>query len=118
MTQPQAAWRRRLGAHGEQLAAEWYEAHGYQVMARNWRCVLGELDLVCRRGGTLVICEVKTRSSQRFGTPAEAVNPAKRRRLRRLSGRWLAEHPVGCLEIRFDVASVSGSRVEVLEEAF
>jgi len=87
-----AAHRRRLGERGERLAAAWYESRGYTVVARNWRCREGEIDLVVARPGELVFCEVKARSSDRFGTPAEAVTPAKQRRLRALAARFLAGH--------------------------
>lgn len=110
--------RRRLGTAGEDLAAGWYRAAGYEVLDRNWRCPEGELDLVCRLGGTVVVCEVKARRSARFGTPAEAVTPAKQRRVRRLGARWLREHGIRCREVRFDVAAVTGGRVAVLEGAF
>jgi putative endonuclease len=114
--------RQRLGARGEQLAADWYTAHGYTVVARNWRCREGELDLVVARDGELVFCEVKTRSSDRFGVPAEAVTPAKQRRLRVLAARYLAEGgdppTVRRRGIRFDVASVMAGDVEVIEAAF
>lgn len=111
-------YRQQLGARGEQLAAEWYLAHGYEVVARNWRCRDGELDLVVRRAGELVFCEVKTRASDRFGVPAAAVTPAKQRRLRLLAVRFLAAHGGGRGDLRFDVAAVSGGRVEVIEAAF
>lgn len=120
--------RQRLGARGEQLAADWYVARGYRLVARNWRCREGELDLVVARDGELVFCEVKTRSSDRFGTPAEAVTPAKQRRLRVLAARFLAaaEGAEGAgagsaragRGIRFDVAAVTGGRVDVIEAAF
>lgn len=110
----------RLGTRGEDLAAAWYVAAGYEILARNWRCRQGELDLVARRGGELVFCEVKARSSDRFGEPAEAVTAAKQRRLRALAGRFLAESGTGRrpASIRFDVAAVVGTRVEVIEAAF
>ncbi|HEX6417156.1 MAG TPA: YraN family protein [Acidimicrobiales bacterium] len=113
--------RQRLGARGEQLAADWYASRGYRVVARNWRCREGEIDLVVTRDGELVFCEVKARSSDRFGTPAEAVTPAKQRRLRVLAARFLADvRPDGAAGrgIRFDVAAVSAGRVEVIEAAF
>ena len=109
---------RSLGAAGEWRAAEWYRARGYEVVDRNWRCRLGEIDLVCRSGDLLVICEVKSRSSVSFGAPEEAVTAAKRRRLRRLAARWLAEHRGRHPRVRFDVASVLGDRVRVVEDAF
>ncbi len=111
-------YRRRLGALGEAMAADWYEAAGYRVLARNWRCAHGEIDLVCRLGGTVVICEVKARRSSAYGSPSEAVTPAKRRRLRRLAALWLREQGVRCREVRFDVAAVTGGRVEVFPGAW
>jgi putative endonuclease len=111
--------RRALGVAGEALAARWYEARGYEVIARNWRCRDGELDLVLRSGRQLVICEVKARSSDRFGTPAEAVTPAKQRKLRKLAGRYLSEAaPFRPSGIRFDVACVLRGQLTVIEAAF
>lgn len=110
--------RRALGNWGEQRVARWYEQRGYEVVARNWRCRQGELDLVARRGGTVVFCEVKTRSSPAFGVPAEAVTRPKQLRIRRLATAWLAECGAGYAELRFDVAGVAGNQVEVLEGAF
>ena len=110
--------RRDLGVSGEDAAAAWYEANGYEVVARNWRCREGELDLVLRRARTVVFCEVKTRTSTRFGVPAEAVTHEKRQRIRVLAARWLGESPVRAREIRFDVAAVMDGTVEVIEGAF
>lgn len=110
--------RRVLGARGEDVVAAWYVDHGYQVVVRNWRCRDGELDLVVRRGRVFVFCEVKTRSSDAFGVPAEAVNRTKQARIRRLAARWLSESPMPAREIRFDVASVLDGTIEVLEGAF
>ncbi len=99
------------------------------MLARNWRCADGELDLVVvdGTGTTVVICEVKTRLSDRFGTPFEAVTGLKQRKLRRLAGRWLAQRRAsgqpGAPSVRFDVAGVTadgrgGLQVEVIENAF
>ena len=110
--------RQALGAQGEALAAAWYEQQGYEVLARNWRCREGELDLVVCRARVIVFCEVKTRSSTAFGTPAEAVTHDKRRRLRSLAAKWLEGAPVRPRQIRFDVAAVMGGRVDVIEGAF
>jgi putative endonuclease len=109
--------RQALGARGEELTARWYLDRGYEVIDRNWRCRDGEIDLVVRSGSTVVFCEVKTRSSAAFGSPAEAVTPLKQRRLRRLAGAWLGASAVTGA-VRFDVAAVVGSRVEVIEGAF
>ncbi|MGI8709510.1 MAG: YraN family protein, partial [Acidimicrobiales bacterium] len=100
--------RQRLGAAGEDRAAAWYRSQGYAVVARNWRCRDGELDLICAKGRQVVICEVKTRSSLAFGHPAEAVTATKQRRIRGLASRWLIEGdpPFRPHEVRFDVAAV------------
>jgi putative endonuclease len=119
--------RHRLGALGEDAATRWYTEAGYRVVARNWRCPEGEIDLVAVDGGRTVVvfCEVKTRSSLRFGTPAESVTSSKQRRLRRLAAQWLAGHRHGWgppSSVRFDVAAVAleGGRltVDVLPDAF
>jgi putative endonuclease len=114
--------RRALGTVGEALAAAWYEERGYEVLERNWRRREGEIDLVLRHGRTVVFCEVKTRSGDRFGSGAEAVVAAKQRRIRRLGARWLSEltPAVGRdrLDVRFDVAEVTGEGVAVIEGAF
>lgn len=110
--------RQVLGAAGEDLSAAWYEARGYQVLARNWRCREGEIDLVLRRGATLVVCEVKTRSSLAFGSPLDAVTPVKQRRIRRLAAAWLHESGNHADDVRFDVAAVLDGIVDVVENAF
>ena len=100
--------------------AAWYRGHGYVVLDRNWRCRQGELDVIAQAGAVLVVCEVKTRTSDRFGEPYEAVTRQKQLRIRRLTARWLeASAPrVRPRDIRFDVASVRGGVVEVVEGAF
>jgi putative endonuclease len=112
------ARRLALGAAGEAQAAAWYEANGYEVVARNWRCRDGEIDLIVRRQRTIVFCEVKTRSSAAFGTPAEAVTRAKREKLRHLATRWLDEGPIRATSIRFDVAAILAGELEIIEGAF
>jgi len=116
--------KRALGKAGEDLAVAWYEAHGYEVLARNWSCRAGELDIVLRRGRLHVFCEVKARSSGAFGLPAEAVGPLKQARVRRLAALWFADRSRGPARaraggpVRFDVASVLDGEVEVIEGAF
>ncbi|MDQ1439049.1 MAG: putative endonuclease [Acidimicrobiaceae bacterium] len=111
--------RRALGLSGEDMAAAWYEAKGFEVLARNWRCREGELDLIVRDGRMYVFCEVKARTSDAFGVAAEAVTHDKQQRLRRLAARWLeSDAPALAREIRFDVAAVTDGRLEVLEGAF
>ena len=110
--------RQAYGRFGEERAARWYQAQGYTILARNWRCSQGELDIVARRDGLVVFCEVKARRGPAFGSGFEAVTAAKQAQIRRLAGRWLTEVRPGPCEVRFDVAVVSGVDVEVLESAF
>lgn len=102
--------RAEIGALGEQLAAEHLEARGLRVLTRNWRCRYGELDLVAADARTVVFVEVKTRTSDRCGGVAEAVTPAKVRRLRRLAGLWLAAQDTSWAVIRIDVVGVRVGR--------
>jgi putative endonuclease len=88
------------------------------VVARNWRCRDGELDLVVRRGVQLVFVEVKTRTSDRFGLPAEAVTAAKQRRLRGLAARFLRDTDAPAGRLRFDVVAILAGQLEVIEAAF
>ncbi|MEI8239906.1 MAG: YraN family protein [Actinomycetota bacterium] len=114
---PQRAAQAR-GRFGEDEAARWYVRHGYEVLARNWRCAHGEIDLVLGGPGLVVFSEVKARASAEFGGPQAAVNWRKQRRVRRLAAMWLADHrPVG-VTVRFDVVAVVGAKVEVIEGAF
>lgn len=115
---PQPGPRQKLGAHGERKAARVYEDAGYEVLARNWRCGDGELDLVLRGPDVLVFAEVKTRSSDRFGVPAAAVTPAKQRRIRRLAQRFCAETGERAPVLRFDVVSVLRGQVDIIEGCF
>jgi putative endonuclease len=95
-----------LGKQGEQLAVEHLQRAGLRILDRNWRCADGEVDIVAAERRTLVVCEVKTRSSVRYGTPLEAITRQKRNRLRRLAVRWLVAHGVLFDEIRIDVIGV------------
>ncbi|HWL66076.1 MAG TPA: YraN family protein [Actinomycetota bacterium] len=99
----------------EDIAADHLEQLGFRIVARNYRCDAGEIDIVALGEGVLVFCEVKARRDDRFGSPAEAVTYAKQARLRRLAACWLAEHRPGAVDIRFDVVSVivRSGRVEL-----
>ena len=95
-----------VGRYGEDVAARHLSEQGYVVLQRNWRCELGEIDIVARDGDCLVVCEVKTRRSDAFGSPFEAVTPRKVARLRRLTARWLAESGLHPPHVRIDVVAV------------
>ncbi len=110
--------RLALGAAGEELAAAWYRDHGYEVVARNWRVREGELDIVARRRGVLVFCEVKTRRTDAYGSPASAVTADKQARIRRLASIYLRSVRVRPRRLRFDVAAVLSGRLTMIEGAF
>ena len=114
--------RSALGRRGEALAARRYEDDGYSVVSRNFRCAAGEIDLVVQRERTLVFCEVKTRATDFFGDPSEAVTRSKQARLRKLAAIWLSENPASGMEVRFDVVSIVIDRAETrltrYEDAF
>jgi putative endonuclease len=111
--------KQEVGRSGEDLAAAWYEANGYRVLDRNWRTRHGEIDIVAGRGDVVVFCEVKTRTTTRFGRGFDAVGRAKQQRIRRLAVNWLQQSPQRFGQIRFDVVDVDGAgNVEVLEACF
>lgn len=95
-----------LGKQGEDLAARHFVGAGFTVLARNWRCPVGEIDIVARDGDVLVIAEVKTRTSTAYGTPIEAITSRKLDKLRELALMWLRENPSGGVQVRFDVVGV------------
>jgi putative endonuclease len=101
-----AAQRRALGAYGEEVAERQLVEQGMVVLERNWRCDEGEIDLVLRDGGVLVVCEVKTRSSTSAGTPHEAITDDKLDRLVRLGERWARERGLRPPEMRIDLVAV------------
>lgn len=101
-----AARNHAVGQYGETLAARHLVGEGMALLDRNWRCEQGEIDLVLRDGRTVVVCEVKTRSTRIGGTPHEAVTDLKVARLRRLATRWLEEHGIAHLEARIDMVCI------------
>ena len=116
-TSPKARLSRiEIGALGEQLAVEHLQGLGLRIVARNWRCRYGELDVIATEGADiLVFVEVKTRTGDRFGGVAEAVTPQKVRRIRRLAGLWLAGQESSWSQIRIDVVGVRLGRCRTPE---
>jgi putative endonuclease len=123
-----AAARVARGKWAEDLVSRWYEQHGYVIVARNWRCKRGELDVIACKDGVLVVCEVKARASNAFGTPAEAVTPTKQLKVRRATTDFRtslrdSNDPLLTLvknaqKVRFDVACVLGTQLEILQDVF
>ena len=104
-----------VGAYGERVAAAHLRAQGMAVLSTNWRCKYGEVDIVARDGNTLVICEVKTRTSTDYGDPLEAIDQRKADRLRRLGARWLLAHDCHPDDIRIDLVGVQAPRGRPVE---
>ena len=109
------------GRVGEDAAARYLVSLGMTIVDRNWRCRYGEIDIVAQDADAFVICEVKTRTSEAFGSPVDAVTPRKVRRLRHLAYRWLDEHEVHAPRVRIDVVGIlrplaGGIRVEHLRD--
>lgn len=94
------------GRRGEALAEQALRAHGYEIIERNWRCPVGEIDLVARDGEVIVFVEVKLRGSDAFGTPEEAVTEAKQTRLLQAGAAYLAEHGLDDVPCRIDVVAI------------
>ena len=115
--------RADLGRRGEALAAEKLAASGYTLVAHNYRCSAGEIDLIARHGETWVFVEVRTRRGGAFGTPEESITPRKRQHLNAAAQHYLQEQNLGDVDWRIDVVAVELSakgkllRVDVLENA-
>ncbi len=101
-------YNKNLGDFGECAAAEYLISNGYKIAARNFRAAHGEIDIVAEDSSFLVFVEVKTRSSERYGFPSEAVDYNKRRHLRLAAEEYYVQHPTP-REIRFDVIEVSAA---------
>ena len=119
MSRPTTDRRSERGRTGEDAALRVYEGRGFALVARNWRCPLGELDLVVVRRDLLVFCEVKSKSGDRLGDPLEMVTTEKQRRLRRAAEAWLALHPdLYGLEMSWGVIAVRDGRLQRVRNAF
>ena len=118
--------RAELGALGERLAAEHLAQRGYRIVERNFRCRMGEIDLIARRGNDLVFTEVKLRKDASHGEAREFVTSSKQRKLLLTAEYYLAARPwAQDLQARFDVIEVyaprgteEGCTVRQLENAF
>jgi putative endonuclease len=107
-----------LGQHGEDVATEYLLNEGYRILERNWRCDVGEIDILALDGEALVVCEVKTRRTTLYGSPLEAVIGRKARRLRVLAARWLAEHELSPRTVRIDVVGIVAPSMDCAPAAY
>ena len=106
------------GAAAERRARRHYRLRGYRILGANVRLAGVEVDLLCRRRGTVVFCEVKEKTGEGYGDPLEMVDERKQSRLRRAAEAWLAQQPVHDQVLRFDVVAVRGGELERVENAF
>lgn len=98
--------RKELGAWGENLAAKRLEADGYEIVARNWRCARGEIDIVAQVGKTVAFVEVKTRRGRKMGAPEAGLTPHKSRKLLQLGAIYVQEHKLIEVNWRIDLVAV------------
>lgn len=111
--------KRKLGSEKERLAGAYLETQGYQILEYNFRCREGEIDIVARDGRTLVFVEVKYRTDGRSGSPMEAVDARKQRKISRTAIFYLLRHGYGeAYPCRFDVVAVEGSEFLLIKNAF
>jgi putative endonuclease len=115
--------RKRTGALGEKLARQYLLKNGYVILQQNYRCPIGEIDIVARDGESLAFVEVRTKRSRQFGTPEESITPAKQAKLIELAESYMQEHGNSEQPWRIDVVAVElekgdkVSRIELIKNA-
>jgi putative endonuclease len=119
---PKDMRRIRTGKQGEDIAVAHLRKTGYQIVAQNYRCLYGEVDIIARDGDTIVFIEVKSRKSETFGQPQEAVGLEKQKKLSRISLHYLQQKRLESCNARFDVIAVKmlpgGTRIDLIQNAF
>ena len=104
--QLETSHNKSLGAKGEEAAARYLEGKAYEIIDRNWKCKLGEIDIVAMDNGTIVFIEVKTRANLEKGLPEDAVGPKKRKKYECLAAMYLQDHDYVDMPVRFDVVGL------------
>lgn len=99
-------YKKDFGKKGEELASKYLKNNGYEVINQNFRCKLGEIDLIAIKNNTIIFIEVKTRSNTKFGTPEQAVDSNKRKHILRTSQVFLAKNKLNNYDLRFDIISI------------
>jgi len=110
--------RINLGRRGENLSVEFLKKQGYKIMERNYRCTLGEVDIIAKEKNVLCFVEVKTRKTEEYGLPEEAIDWHKQRKLAKVALTYLKEKKINKQDLRFDVVSVYPDRIELIKDAF
>lgn len=109
--------KRRTGFFGERKAAKYLKSDGYKIIERNYRCPFGEVDIIASKGDVLAFVEVKTRTSDYFGEPNEAVDSRRQSRYKNCVRFYFANREMDCV-VRFDVIEVTKEGINHIENAF
>lgn len=109
---------RKIGTDGENLAAQYLKKHGYKILERNFTCHFGEIDIIAQKNGMIVFVEVKSRATDAFGQPIEAVNYYKRQTIVKCANRWLYVHKCTGVPVRFDVVDILQGEITHITDAF
>jgi len=107
-----------LGKRGENISVEFLRKKGYKIIERNYRCSLGEIDVVARDKNILCFVEVKTRKTEQYGLPEEAIGWHKQKKLVKAALTYLKENKIHKQDLRFDVVSVYPDHIELIKDAF
>ena len=106
------------GASGESWAVDLLMRRGYRIVDRNYRCKLGELDIIARDGATLVFVEVRSRATAAHGRAVEMVYSGKQRKVTRVAMQYIAYRRPRFDEARFDVVAITGAEIELIKDAW
>jgi putative endonuclease len=110
--------RINLGRKGEDISVKFLKKQGYKIMERNYRCSLGEIDIVAKDKNILCFVEVKTRKTKEYGLPEEAIDGHKQKKLAKVALAYLKEKKIYKQDLRFDVVSVYSDHIELIKDAF
>lgn len=108
----------RLGKNGEEKSIRFLQQQEYKILKRNYRCRLGEIDIIAQDKDYIVFVEVKTRKTKNYGLPEEAVTHHKQRQIEKVALHWLKTSKFKHPNLRFDVVSVTPEGLSLLKDAF
>lgn len=110
---------RKTGTQGENMAVKYLMDQGYQIITRNYRCFLGEIDIIARQNGYLVFIEVKYRKNSFCGSPFAAITTHKQQTIRKVAQYYIMEHQIrDCVRCRFDAVGITDRNIMVIKDAF
>lgn len=111
--------KRQVGSHNEELAIKYLDENGYKVLGKNFYCKTGEIDIIAKEGSYLVFIEVKYRTNDRYGLPADAVNLNKMRKITRTAMFYMLKNNISTdIPIRFDVVVLLKDEIQLIKNAF